>query len=473
MKTDELLRGLSLSAGLLACMGAYGAPTKKPNVVFVFADQWRAQDLGCIKGANVKTPNIDKLASEGLMFTNAVSSMPVSSPYRASLLTGQYALTHGVFINDVPLDPAANTMGKSFKQAGYHTAYIGKWHVDGHGRTNYIPPERRQGFDYFKALECTHSYNRSQYYDNDDPKVKMWEGYDAIAQTEDAISYITARHDDNQPFALFLSWGPPHDPYERVPQQYLDMYPPSAVKMRPNVPEESRDKAYRDLQGYYAHITALDDCVGKLQSCIRNLGMDEHTIFVFTSDHGDMLHSQGMVRKQKPYEESAVIPFILKYPDMFGVKGRKISTPLGTPDIMPTLLSMCHIEIPSTVEGDNLSPILTGKKKDDIEGVLIECVMPFSEWNLNNGGREYRAVRTKRYTYVRDLEGAWLLYDNQKDPYQLNNLANQKKVAKTQRKLDDLLNRLLAERGDKFLPGYDYVRQHGYDAYITPQGIYK
>ena len=133
----------------------------RPNIVFVFADQWRAQSTGFAGNSEVFTPTLDRLAEESVNFTTAVANMPVCSPYRASLLTGQYPLTHGLFMNDAKFNPQANTMGKIFKAAGYSTAYIGKWHLDGHGRSAYIPPERRHGFDYWKVLECTHNYNKS------------------------------------------------------------------------------------------------------------------------------------------------------------------------------------------------------------------------------------------------------------------------------------------------------------------------
>ena len=146
---------------------------KRPNVVYVFADQWRAQDAGYAGNRQVYTPHIDRLASESLNFKHTVACMPVSTPYRASLLTGQYPLTHGLFLNDVTLDPEAKTIGKSYRAAGYDTAYIGKWHVHGNGRSNYVTLSHRHGFDYFKALECTHDYNQSKYYDNRDGNVKI------------------------------------------------------------------------------------------------------------------------------------------------------------------------------------------------------------------------------------------------------------------------------------------------------------
>ena len=159
----------------------------QPNIVFVFGDQWRAQATGYAGEPSVRTPNLDRLAGESLNLTNAVSNCPLCTPYRASLLTGQYPLTHGLFVNDVPLDPHATSLGKVFAAHGYDTAYIGKWHVDGHGRSAFIPRERRQGFSFWKVLECTHNYNKSPYYADENVKL-FWDGYDAIAQTREAQS---------------------------------------------------------------------------------------------------------------------------------------------------------------------------------------------------------------------------------------------------------------------------------------------
>ena len=154
----------------------------KPNVVFILTDQWRAKATGYNGDPNAITPNIDRLAAESIDFANAIGTSPVCTPARAALLTGRFPTTTGMFMNDVPLSPEERSIGKAFKTGGYDTAYIGKWHVDGHGRASYIPPERRQGFDYWKVLECTHDYQNSEYYDSDDPDIKIWPGYDAFAR---------------------------------------------------------------------------------------------------------------------------------------------------------------------------------------------------------------------------------------------------------------------------------------------------
>ncbi|HPC28914.1 MAG TPA: sulfatase-like hydrolase/transferase, partial [bacterium] len=132
-----------------------------PNVVFVFADQMRAQATGFAGDPNAITPNLDALSLKSIVFTNSVAGCPVCSPYRASLITGQYPHTHGVFLNDVYLQHKAVSIADAFNDAEYQTAWIGKWHIDGHGRTRFTPPERRQGFKFWRAVECTHDYNHS------------------------------------------------------------------------------------------------------------------------------------------------------------------------------------------------------------------------------------------------------------------------------------------------------------------------
>lgn len=135
---------------------------KAPNILFLLTDQWRAQATGYAGDKNVKTPHLDTLARESINFVNAVSGMPVCSPYAASLLTGQRPLTHGVFVNDVQLNIESQSIARVLGKSDYDTGYIGKWHIDGRGRSSFIPRQRRQGFQYWKVLECSHRYQKSQ-----------------------------------------------------------------------------------------------------------------------------------------------------------------------------------------------------------------------------------------------------------------------------------------------------------------------
>jgi arylsulfatase A-like enzyme len=434
-------------------------PARRPNVVFLLADQWRAQATGYAGDPNLQTPHLDHLARQSVNFTNAVSACPVCSPYRGSLMTGQYPLTHGVFLNDVCLSSDAVSLAEAFKTAGYHTGYIGKWHLDGHGRSSYIPPERRQGFQYWRANECTHNYNKSLYY-ADDPEKLFWKGYDAIDQTEDARRYLREHRDE--PFALVLSWGPPHNPYETAPEAFQRRFRPEDIQLRPNVPDEAAEAARRDLAGYYAHCAALDVCVGRIVEELNDLRLADDTILVFTSDHGDMIGSQGNQRKQRPWDESIRVPFLLRYPRLLGAGAKELTLPINTPDIMPTLLGLCGIDAPQTAEGTDRTALVTGTIADGDEPALITCPSPFGEWTREKGGREYRGLRTRRYTYVRTLDGPWLLYDNQTDPYQMNNLVGQSEHAALQADLEAMLAARLEQTTDQFLPGEQYVARWGY-----------
>lgn len=460
------LAWLAVFLGVHVAASAETPPRRAPNVVLVLADQWRAQATGYAGDTNVQTPCLDRLQREAVWFDHAISTVPVCCPARATILTGQRALTHGVFLNDVPLPSDAVTLAEVLQAAGYDTGYIGKWHLDGHGRSNFIPRERRQGFDYWKTLECTHNYNHSFYY-ADGPEKLQWEGYDAIAQTADAQHYLRTRAHANRPFFLYLAWGPPHDPYQTAPQAYRDRYRADALRLRPNVPAEFQPKAREMLAGYYAHCTALDDCLGQLCRTLKETGLDDNTILVFASDHGDMLGSHSARNKQQPYDESIRVPLLIRWPAGLGTQSRKLSSLVRLDDLMPTLLGLCHLPIPKSVEGLDYSAHLRGGPAPSDDEVLISCPAPFGQWTRKQGGREYRGIRTARYTYVRDLSGPWLLFDNQTDPYQLDNLVGRSEHAALQDDLDARLRRKLRDAHDDFQPAAVYIQKHGYQVDAT------
>lgn len=460
---------------------------KKPNVVFVFADQMRANATGYAGDPNVKTPNLDALAEESADFRTAVSCCPLCTPARASMITGQYPIAHGLVTNDIPFPNKVVSIADVFKDAGYDTGYIGKWHIDGHGRTKFIPKERRLGFDFWRVLECTHNYNNSYYYGDEDIMQK-WEGYDAIAQTNCAVEYIKEKSSSEKPFLLFLSWGSPHNPYLNAPDEYKLMYNKNNLKLPPNFPLDTEvftslpfwkdeqgddnmvDTFKKFMAGYYAHISALDDCIGMLLRTIDDMKIKDNTIFIFTSDHGDMLGSHGMFEKSKPYDESLRVPFLLRYPELPGNKPQKIDTPFNTPDIMPTILDLCGLNIPESVQGTSYVPVLTdnGGEIFTVEGALSAYYLVFGTWNRKLGGKEWRSVRTEQYLYVRDLNGPWLLFDCIKDPYQMNNLVNNPLYRDIQNELDCKLYRLLDKYGDNFSPGEAFAEQYGFKFMYPP-----
>ena len=435
----------------------------RPNVLVILTDQWRAQATSYAGDPNVNTPNLDELATASVNFTNAVSGMPVCSPFRASLLTGQRPLTHGVFMNDVQLDTNAVTIAKVFNKENYDTGYIGKWHLDGHGRLqNVAPGQRRQGFKFWKGNECTHDYNKSVYYDNEDPNRKIWDGYDTFEQTDAAIDYIKERKSSDNPFMMILSYGTPHAPYHTAPEEYRNRFDPDKIQLRKNVPDSLKAKAKKDLAGYYAHIAAIDDMIGKLIKNLKDSGNYDNTIIVFTSDHGDLLGSHGAYKKQQPYEESARVPMLFRIPEQLKISEGERDALMNSEDIMPTILGLCNISIPTTVEGINYRPYMEGKEQIG-DATLLTCVQPFGQWNkVQHGAREYRAIKTQQYTYARDLTGPWLLFDNKLDPYQLNNLVGNEGYTTVQDDLEKLLYQRLEETGDEFLPGTEYIKRWGY-----------
>lgn len=439
---------------VIATMGL-SATAQKPNIVYILTDQWRAEAFGYAGDVNVKTPHLDKLASEGVNFKNAVSACPVCTPHRASLLTGKFPTSTGMFLNDLHLPDEELCMAEIFKSAGYSTAYLGKWHLDGHGRFNNVDPERRQGFDYWKALECSHDYNKMGYYENDDPEMKFWEGYSPFALSIEAQNYMSRHASDNDPFLLFVSIAAPHFPHATAPEEYKALYPEEEIITDSNVPDELVAKVKKELNGYYAHCSAVDDAVGDLLEKMEDLGLMENTIVVFSSDHGEMMGSHGARPKSKQvaWDESVHVPFLIKTPFRDTDEGAVVNAPITTPDILPTLLGLADVDIPETVEGEDLSWLVKAPDPEYDRAALFMNVCPFgNEYHFD----EYRGIRTKQYTYVCSPDGAIMLFDDRKDPEQLNNLANQKAFKRVQKKLDKELKAQLKDIADEDFKHRDY-----------------
>jgi len=451
----------------LTSFSAQAVAEQKPNVIYLLADQWRGSALGYAGDPNVKTPFLDGLAAESINFTNAVSVSPVCTPYRAALMTGRYPTTTGMFMNDLYLPDDELCMAELFRDEGYATGYIGKWHLDGHGRDTYIPVERRQGFDFWRAAECDHTYDKSHYYAGTSDEKLQWEGYDTFAQTDEAERFIRGRSDADEPFLLMVAYGTPHFPHDTAPEKYKALYSRDTIELAPNVSEEQEKRARRELVGYYGHCTALDESVGRLLKTLDETGLADNTILVFTSDHGEMMGSQGVrpSRKQQPWDESIRVPFLLRYPEKYGRKGKVIQAPINTPDILPTLLSMSGLRIPETVEGASMETFISGKRVGPDRAALVMSVYPFAG---SFGSKEFRGIRTSRYTYVRDADAPWLLYDNKTDPYQMTNLIDLPAHAALQTSLEEKLQGRLRAIGDDFKPGTEYLAK--WDYHVNERG---
>ena len=440
MKTAKkiLIATAMMSAGSAAMAG------EKPNIVYSLVDQWRAQTTGYSGDPNVKTPHLDRLAKEALNFRNTVSVCPVCTPHRAALMTGRFPMTTGMFLNDRPLPSGELCLAEIFRDAGYDTAYIGKWHLDGHGREAFIPRERRQGWDYWKVAECDHTYNHSHYYAGNSEEKKFWEGYDAYAQTRDAQAYLRDQARKDKPFVLMLSYGPPHFPHGTAPEDMKALYPPETLKLSPNVTGDQA-QVRKELQGYLAHCTALDRCIGDVVKTLAETGLDKNTIVVFTSDHGEMMGSHGIKprTKQVAYDEAARVPFLLKVPGQ--LTAREVHAPITTPDILPTLLGLTGVAIPKTIEGEDLSGIVRGGAEQD-RVALYMSVIPFAGVPF----LPYRAIRTATHSLIRQQGGPPLLFDDVKDPFQLHNLADDEGNAALRKNLEARLDAELKRINDDF-----------------------
>lgn len=461
-----LKRAGAVGLGLLGTQGWSVAeerdkPARHPNIVYILVDQWRGSATGYAGDPNVRTPNLDRLAAESVDFRNAISVCPVCTPYRAALMTGRYPTSTGMFMNDLGLPDDELCMAEIFGQAGYDTGYIGKWHLDGRGRSAYIPPERRQGFQYWKVAECDHNYQHSHYYSGSSDNKQFWEGYDSFAQTKDAQQYLRDHAGSDKPFALVVAYGTPHFPHGTAPTEYKAMYPPDRIKLPPNVPANLQDVARKEAQGYYAHCTALDKCVGNIMRTLDDTGLADDTILVFTSNHGEMLGSHGFrpTFKQVSWDESVRVPFLLRYPSELGRKGHVTKSPIGTVDILPTLLGLAGVPIPKSTEGDSLAPLIRTQRFDEDRTALYMLPSPFSGAVKEPA---YRAIRTSRYTYIRTLRTPPMLFDDVADPYQMKNLAGQPGNEALQKKMEARLQAMLKRAGDGFRGRDYYIKKWGY-----------
>ncbi|WP_396600661.1 sulfatase [Algibacter sp. R77976] len=443
---------------------------EKPNIVYILTDQWRGSALGYAGNPDVKTPNLDAFAQESVNFTNTVSVTPVCTPHRAALFTGRFPTTTGMFLNDLHMPAQELTMAEIFKSEGYNTAYWGKWHLDGHGRSTFIPKERRQGFDFWRGLECSHNYTKMPYYDNDDPEIKHWKTYSPFAISKDANQYLTEHANDKAPFLAVISIATPHYPHGSAPKQYKDMYPPESLTLNPNISDKYKERARKELQGYYAHATATDKAIGSVLDKIKELGLSENTIVVFSSDHGEMMGAHGVKPfvKQLAWDESIRVPFLIHYPSIGNNKGTVVNAPLTTPDILPSLLGLAKIEIPKTIEGENLSKLIENPDPNADRAALVMNVAPFG---ANFKDAPYRAIRTKQYTYAITPNGPSMFYDNIKDPYQQNNLLGKTEFVNIQKDLDAKLQKQLANIGDEVRPRDYYMKKWNYKLSMDRRAI--
>ncbi|MDD4849775.1 MAG: sulfatase [Gemmiger sp.] len=430
------------------------------NLLFVFADQWRAGALGATGEDPVHTPNMDAFCADATRCDHAFSTFPVCSPHRASLMTGKYPLSMGFFTNcktglPLRLQDDEVGIGQVLGQAGYQTAYIGKWHLDEPEQNHcpappsgardwdaFTPPgPRRHGFDYWYSYG-TYDVHLNPHYWQDTPEMLCPGKWSVEHETDKTIEYLDAMRKKDTPFALYLSWNPPHSPYDQVPQRYLDEYPD--VPLKENVSFENIHHHTGEAvpytpaalslatRQYYAAVSGLDDNFGRLIAYLKKAGLYENTVIVLSADHGDMMGSHGLMGKHVWYEEAIRIPFVVRIP---GNQKKLCRTCLGSQDMMPTVLGLLGVGIPNTVEGENCARYLVTPAEDPARASFL-CACPGREVfvkQFDACGKDplaygWRGIRTRTHTYVMELgydvvpHPARYLYDLCKDPQQLHPL---------------------------------------------------
>jgi arylsulfatase A-like enzyme len=423
---------------------AGAARSPRPSFLIVLPDQLRAQALGCLGNPDIQTPNLDALAREGILFRNTFANTPVCCPARAVLLTGRYAHANGMVANDLRFRESEVTIAELLREQGYRTGFIGKWHLDGGPRLpGFVPPgPRRQGFDFWAANECSHAHFDTQYFRDGSTPIAV-KKFEAEAWTDLAIEFL--RETGERPFFLVVSMGPPHDPYG-APEKFQKQYDPASMTMRPNWVEGTPGGGRKEIAGYAAAVSAVDEQVGRIRDALRDLGRAEDTVLLVTSDHGDMLGSQGRRLKRTPWEESIGVPGIVRYP-RGGPGGRVVDALLTHVDVAPTFLALAGLPAPASMQGTDLSGILRGGADRGPDSAFLQIFVPYLSDDVKEG---WRGVRTARYLYARSETEPWLLYDLKADPYEQKNLAADPAAAALRAEMEGTLAAWMKRTGDSW-----------------------
>ena len=371
---------------------AAGEGERPPNVLILQPDQHRGTVMNCAGDRQAITPNLDRLAAQGIRFTNCVSASPVCSPFRGSFQTGLYCFRHGVVKNNIRMDPDLTTFAELYERAGYATGYIGKWHLDGgwppvDGGENvtpkavggFVPAERRQAWQEWHGYEKAHEFFEVWRYNDEAKKVRV-EGYDWEPRwhADVALEFIRHHRDAGRAWLYYVAFGPPHLP-EQCPQELLDMYHPDRFVLPPDVeaqlPEERKPELRRRMQMYYAQVTAIDREVGRLMDGLGELGVEENTIVLYTSDHGDYLGSHaGATRrlrgKGSPHATAFRIPLIVRWPKKIGA-GRLCDELVSSVDLAPTVLDLAGLRVPLEMQGHSKAGWLVGAVGHHSEAVYL------------------------------------------------------------------------------------------------------
>jgi arylsulfatase A-like enzyme len=397
------------------------AQVDRPNVIVFFTDQQRWDTSGLHGNPLDLMPNFDRMAQRGTHISHSFTCQPVCAPARACLQTGLYPTTTGLFRNGIPLREGSRTLAHSFRDAGYATGYIGKWHL---ASENPVPASQRGGYEEWlgsNLLEFTSDAYDTVLFDKDNQAVKL-PGYRVDAMTDAAIRFIDARR--AQPFFLFLSYLEPHHQNHRddypAPDGYEERYrgrwlPPDLAALG--------GSAHQHLAGYYGMVKRLDEALGRLLDALTSLDLTEKTIVLFTSDHGNHFKTRNAEYKRACHESAIRVPTAFQGPGF--ERGGQVQELVSLIDLPPTLLDAAGLPVPPEMQGRSLMPLLAGTANDWPDDMFVQI----SESQVG------RAVRTRRWKYsvVAPDADPWrdagsghyreeFLYDLRSDPYELTNL---------------------------------------------------
>lgn len=402
----------------------------RPNVIVFFTDQQRHDTTG-VHGCQLDlTPNFDRMARQGTHVANSFTCQPVCGPARSCLQTGLYATNTGVWANGQPLKSDLRTLAHHFNAAGYHTGYIGKWHLAPNPFVGALPREHQGGYQSWLAsnvLEFTSDAYQTRLWD-ENGQAHDFPGYRVDALTDAAIRHIDERHRTGQPFFLFISYIEPHHQNHRddypAPTGYEERY--AGATLPPDL-QALRGSAPQHWPGYCGMIKRLDEALGRLLDALRSLGQLDHTVVLYTSDHANHFKTRNNEYKRSCHESAIRVPTALQGPGFTG--GGALHQLVSLIDLPPTLLDAAGIAVPPDMEGRSILPLAQKRAADWPEEVLVQI----SETQTG------RAVRTHRWKYsvrspetdgdgqpvsraAADIYADDCLYDLLADPWEQTNL---------------------------------------------------
>lgn len=429
----------------------------RPNIIWLLGDQHRHHAMGYAGDPNLHTPVIDDLTHHGLVCADgAVSGAPLCCPYRGSLLTSRWP-HHCVPAHEARMPDGLPTVATAFNAHGYHTAWIGKWHVDGcHERDGravdwIVPPERRGDFQLWEGYENNNDQWDCWLHGGSGAEAfhRRLPGWETDALTERFCRHLDERAtEDDTPFFAALSVQPPHWPCH-CPPEWRDLRR-DEVQLRPNVPLGGavEARAREALPGYYGMIANWDHNVGRIIAKLREHDLFENTHILFFADHGEMMGSHGLFGKCTAQEESIRVPFLFaggsRYDRLISGATQAFCNHV---DIAPTSLGLAGLPVPDWMQGTDASHVRLGGDP--------RMAQPDSTYIQNIDHREgappYRAiVTTDGWKYAATRFGPWLMYNLNEDPYEQANLALVPRQRQQRAHLDARLRQWIADTGDDF-----------------------